>query len=139
MISTYRYIPLPLFFDTRGTNCYTFAPITHSDLFVSYLWTQYAVYHNCVFIQLLRAFRANTHVFYLFRPLQNAVLCRSDLDPELLVPVALFSMRCNQMAHCISDAQIRLVWLGLPQFVTSQPHVTVWRCGRKRYYLWILP
>lgn len=46
----------------------------------------------CVFIQLLRPFRVNTHIFYLFGPLQNAVLCRGDLDSELLVAVAVFFM-----------------------------------------------
>ena len=36
-----------------------------------------------------------------------------------------------RIAHCIPNAQMRLVWFSLPRFVNCQPHVTVPHRGGK--------
>ena len=41
--------------------------------------------------------------------------------------VAPYSLTCNRMAHCICNAQMRLVWFSLSRFVNGQRYVTCHR------------
>jgi hypothetical protein len=58
--------------------------------------------------------------------------------------VALYSLTCNQMARCIPNAQMRLVWFGLPRFLNGQTHHGMSPSGAvpvdaQRDYLSVLP